>query len=522
MSEDRTPAGGGDVLSQTKGNRILKTFSALSLVIIISKIAGFIKQMVIAGSFGATIETDLIQISQGLISNTDYIIVQTLSTAFVALYIHTKETSEEKARGFASNVVKALLVIVLGIALIMAVGSPVISRIIAPTYDAELSARLAKYILIFSPTIVLYVLTAVFISILNANKRFVLGELTGLIQSVVLVLTIVLLKDQFYVTTLVIGYFIYSIINPSYLGLFSKKYIGHTKGNPFKDSQVKEFLKMCGPLLLGYSMIFINQQVDKIIVSGMEAGTVTAMSYGAVLSNLVTTLIASLCTVLFTNITELNSKKDYSGVIHLTEKSSLLMVVILMPITIVTCFASKEIVTVAFGRGAFDQQAINGAAYALIGYGIGFIAFALKSLYARVLYSNKDTKTPMINSSIGIVINIVLSIILSKVMGVLGVTLASSISEFVAAGLNIRSTRKALPKVNSAITAKDVTLVGVAFAVCIALAFALLQFMNLQSNIIRFGIYTLVCLSAGYLCTWPIIRRFIKPIKKQDISEGDL
>ncbi len=497
-------------MKQGESSRILKTFSVLTLVIIIVKIAGFIKQMVIAGSFGATIETDLIQMSQGLIGNTDYVIVQTLSTAFVALYIHTKETEEEKAEQFAANVVKAILIIAFGVAVVIAVGSPVISKIIAPSYDAELSAKLAGYIVIFSPTIILCVLTAIFISILNANKRFVLGELTGLVQSIVLILTIVLLKEQFYVNTLVIGYFLYSVINPGYLGLFSKKYIGRTRGNPFKDSRVREFLKMCGPLLLGYSMVFINQQVDKIIVSGMEAGTVTAMSYGAVLSGLVTTLIASLCTVLFTNITELNSKKDYTGVIHMAEKSSLIMVVVLVPITIVTCFASREIVTIAFGRGAFDQQAVHGAAYALIGYSIGFVAFALKSLYARVLYSSKDTKRPMINSSIGIVSNIILSIILSKSMGVLGVTLASSVSEFIAAGLNIWAVRKYMPKTKTSLSLKDVIPVGAATLICLALAFALMNIMQLQSSALRFGVYTVVCLTAFYLCTLPIIKRFIR------------
>ena len=506
-------------MSQKEGNRILKTFSALTIIIIIAKIAGFVKQMVIAGSFGATIETDLIQISQGLISNADYILVQTLSTSFVALYIHTKENGEEKAKAFAANAVKAVLIIVIAIAAIMALGSHVISRIIAPSYEADLSAKLANYILIFSPTIILFVLTAMFTSILNANKKFVLGELTGLVQSVVLVATIVLLKNRFYVNTLVIGYFLYSIINPGYLGAFSGKYLGRTKGNPFKDSGVKEFLAMCGPLLLGYSMVFINQQVDKIIVSGMEAGTVTAMGYGAVLSNLITTFIASLCTVLFTNITELNSKKDYVGVIRLAEKSSLIMIVTLLPITVVTCFASKEIVTVAFGRGAFDKQAVNGASFALIGYGIGFIAFALKSLFARVLYSNKDTKKPMINSSIGIVINIILSIILSRILGVLGVTLASSISEFLAAGLNILSARKFLPKVKSFIKFKDVASVIAATVLCVGSALALHIYLPVQNNLIRFAIYTIICLGLFYLCTLPIIIGFFKNRSKNKVEE---
>lgn len=500
-------------MSLPKGNKIFKTFSALTLVIIVSKIAGFVKQMIVASSFGATLETDLIQMSQGLIGNADYIIVQTLSTAFVALYIHIKESGEDKAKIFASNVVKALLVIVTGIAVIFAAGSPIIAKIIAPTYEAELSARLARYIAIFSPTIVLFVLTAVFQSMLNANSRFVLGELTGLVQSVVLVLTIFLLKDSLYVTTLVVGYFLYSIINPSFLGAFSKRYLTRSRGNPFKDPQVMEFLRMCGPLLLGYSMIFINQQVDKIIVSGMETGTVTAMSYGAVLSNLVTTLIASLCTVLFTNITELNSKRDYKGVIAVTESSSLLMVVVLMPVTIVTCFASTEIVTVAFGRGAFDQTAIRGAAYALIGYGTGFIAYALKSLYARVLYSNKDTRKPMVNSTIGIVINIVLSIILSKSMGVLGVTLASSISEYIAAVLNIRSAKKDLPPTKTTIKMKDILLVVAATVICLAIAFALFNYMEISGALLRTIVYTILCLPVFYICTLPILRRYLKPEK---------
>lgn len=471
--------------------------------------AGFAKQMVIAGNFGATIETDLIQLSQGIISNADYVIVQTLSTAFVALYIHIKETGEDEAKIFAANVVKAVFVVVFLVAVVMAVGSPVISKIIAPSYDIELSQRLANYILIFSPTIILYVLTAVFISILNSNKNFILGEMTGLVQSVVLIVTILSLKYRFQEDTLVIGYFIYSITIPSYLFAFSKKHIGHTKGNPFKNSQVREFLKMCGPLLLGYSMVFVNQQVDKIIVSGMEAGTITAMSYGAVLSNLVTTLIASLCTVLFTNIAELNSQKDYEGVMHMAENSSIIMAMVLLPITIVTCFASREIVTVAFGRGAFDQQAVQGASYALIGYGIGFIAFALKSLYARVLYSNKDTKSPMINSSIGIAINIILSIILSKVVGVIGVTLASSIAEFLSAVLNIRAVKKTMPRVKSSIDTKDVVIFALASVICTISATVLSSYMSLQSNLVRFIIFSCVCLFVFYVCSIPIIRKFI-------------
>lgn len=54
-------------------------------------------------------------------------------------------------------------------------------------------------------------------------------------------------------------------------------------GNPFQNPALRNLLHMVGPLLFGYCMVYVNQQVDKILVSGLGNGVITALTYGSTL-----------------------------------------------------------------------------------------------------------------------------------------------------------------------------------------------------------------------------------------------
>ena len=60
----------------------------------------------------------------------------------------------------------------------------------------------------------------------------------------------------------------------------------------------------------------------------------------------------------------------------------------------------------------------------------------------RVFYTLHDTKSPVKNSFIGVAINIVLNIVLSRYLGVGGLALAASISEFISMNLLMTVLRK--------------------------------------------------------------------------------
>ena len=94
-----------------KQNRIARTLFSVSGLILLGKLMGFVKQMVVASAFGATIETDLINLSHGFIGNLQYLLVQSSVTSVVSIYIHMESKREEDARRFAGDAVRALALI---------------------------------------------------------------------------------------------------------------------------------------------------------------------------------------------------------------------------------------------------------------------------------------------------------------------------------------------------------------------------------------------------------------------------
>lgn len=428
-----------------KHSRLLKSILSVSGVLILVKVLGFIKQMVIAAAFGANTGTDLINLSYGFIGNAQYLLVQVMLTAVVSVYIHTKGRDEGEAGRLASDAFQVSTILTVALSALLCIFSPWIARFLAPTYSPELSSQLGGYIRLFSPMLIPLAWMAVCHALLNANKRFIPGQLEGLYQSVILVAVIALGSETLGVDALTAGYWLYVAVSAGILGWQARRYFGKRCGNPFRNPHIRQLLRMTAPLLIGYGVVYINQMVDKILVSGLESGTVTAMSYAAVLSNLVGTLIGSLCSVLYAHVTEHISKGNEQEVSQLTERTTLVLVILLLPVTVVAVSRAEDLVQLVYGRGAFDQNAAVMTAQALAGYCLGFIPLALREVYSRIQYGYQDSKRPTINSLIGIAFNIVLSILLCPRFGVLGVTFASSAATLVIGVLNMHSARRDAP-----------------------------------------------------------------------------
>lgn len=428
-----------------KMNRSRKMANAVlsvSAIVFLSKILGLIKQMVTANAFGATFQTDVISLAQGLITNFDYAITQALITAFIPTYIHLRTKGDRNGDKFFCNTVIVFFCFSVLVSFLLFVFSNSLATILAPSYDPEQTIELGKYVRVITPILPLIIQLAIFNSLLRSNERFTPGEFTSLNQSLITIFLVFMFANQFGANTLVLSFFSYSIINLAYLVFLSRKLWRFEVGAPFSDPDVRKMIRMMGPLLIGYAMVFINQQIDRAIVSGFEEGSVTAMSYAAVLSNFITTFIGSLCAIFFTYVTKGIAEKRDDEVEDFINNTTVQMITLLLPICIITVMNTKDIIKLVYGRGMFDDKAIQNSSFALFGYGFMFIPFALRELFSRFQYAHGDSRRPMINSSISIIINIVLSIILGRIIGLIGVTVATSISVLVCAVLNIISSRR--------------------------------------------------------------------------------
>ena len=502
-------------MSKNGKKSMFKALLSVSGIVIIAKILGFLKQMIAADAFGATIHTDMISISEGLITNVDYLLVQALSTAFIPTFVYAATEDKEKCGDFVSNTIKFFLLISLGISVVIFLAAPLVSKLLAPSYSAELSANLALYIRIFAPSLILIVEFAVFNSLLKANESFVPGEIAGVIQNVIAIAVIFLVGSILGPDALVYSFYLYAIVNLIFLMLWSRKFWSLRSKGLFKDPYVKKLLVMMGPLLIGYSMVFVNQQVDKIIVSGLGEGIVTAMGYAAVLSNFVGTFIGSICGVLFTYITQRIADKNDEGAAVLIRDSAVQMITLFLPISIITVLNSYDIVLAVFGRGKFVGQAVYDCSYALMGYGIMFVPLVLRELFSRVQYAYGDSKQPTINSTISIIINIILSIVLSRFLGVFGVTLATSISVLVCAVLNIIFSFKRNKHLEIKQFIKNVLRWVLGGLVCFGISFLAQRILSEWNAILRFVLVSVVSLLLYCVVNLPVLKAVIVRLKKR-------
>jgi putative peptidoglycan lipid II flippase len=113
---------------------------------------------------------------------------------------------------------------------------------------------------------------------------------------------------------------------------------------------------------------------------------------------------------------------------NIIKESTVGVSIMTLPITIGTLLFSEQLISVLYGRGAFDDTAIKITSQALFYYSIGIIGFGFRDILTKVFYSLQETKIPMINAALGMLLNIVLNIILSRYLGIGGLALATSIA----------------------------------------------------------------------------------------------
>lgn len=421
--------------------KIVKGIFSVGGIILLSKLFGFIRQTVLANQFGATQETDIVFFANGVIDNLSNLITQSLQAAFVPIYIGFASNEKGKKR-FVSNVLKVLLLIAGIFVLLNICFAPIICKIIAPTYKGEVYKEFVKNMRLFAPNLFLSVIIAIYCVLLRANKKFVQGEMIGIHQSVIVIALSLVLGKKYGINILVASVYVYSIYNLVYLGIYGKKFNELNWENPIKDENIQRLLKMILPMLFGYAVVYINQQVDKILTSGIEEGALTSLGYGAVLIGFITTLASSISTVVYTYIAELIVTGKNKIVADMYLQISIVMVTIFLPISVLTIMNAADIVSLVFGRGAFDQRAVLNSSYALMGYSISIIPTIFVELFCRFQYSYCDTKHPTFNNAVAIILNIILSIILCPQYGILGVTLASSLSMILCAYLNYLTSKR--------------------------------------------------------------------------------
>ncbi len=408
---------------------------ALTLIIItlISKITGFGRELALSYFYGATAISDAYIVATSLPNVLLEFVGVAISTSYIPMLSKVIELHGEKeGNNYTFNIITAVLAFMLIVFIVFQLFLPNIISVLAMGFDED-TARLTVsfgHIILFS----LFAIGPVFIlsGFLQVKGKFAIASMIGFPLNTIIIISIFLAARHdpiiMMIRTVVATYAQMAfLLFHIYRGKPECRYI--IKWN---DGYIKETLLISVPVILGASVHQINVLIDKTIASTIVSGGVSALNYANRLQYFIQSLfVMSLLSVLFPAISAMaqKNKKEAAGL--LIQEGLSWINFFLIPSTFGILIFSQQIVELLFGRGAFDYQAVLLTSSALFFYSIGMLSFGYREIFAKVMYSMHDTKTPTYNAVIGVLLNIVLNIILSKIMGLPGLALATSLSTIV-------------------------------------------------------------------------------------------
>jgi len=421
-----------------------KTVLIIMAITMISKLLGFGRDVALSYYYGASELTDVYLIAL-IIPETLFAFFSTaIATSYIPMYSRiSSEKGVEPANRFTSN----LLHIVMGIAILLVIlvftFTPEIVKLFAIGFEGE-TLRLAVS---FTRVSVFGVFASGAIAILTGylqiNNKFIIPALIGFPLNFAIIVAIVI-SHQTDVIVLVLGTLGASFLQLLYiLPSVHKSGYRHRMVFSVRNEHIKAMLILALPVLLGTSVNQINTLVGRTLASLIAVGGITTLNYANILSGaLQGPFVSSIAVVIYPSISRMASEGRMDAFKSLVGKSVNMILLLILPASIGAMVFARPIVKLLFGNGAFDERALVMTSGAFFFYAIGMTAFGVREVLSKAFYSLQDTKTPMYNAALSVVLNIVLIIALSRFMGIPGLALATSISAIVCSGLLFLSLRK--------------------------------------------------------------------------------
>lgn len=434
------------------------------IITVISKIVGFVREIVLSYVFGASAITDAYLISQTIPLTIFSFISTGIATGFIPIYSKIQQNDgKHYADKFTSNLSNSLLLLAtIIVAFVLAFTQPVV-KMFASGFSGETLELAVSFTRITVFGVYFTAVLNIFSGYLRVYEHYLAPALIGFPMNLIVICSLFIgAKTNVFVIAFGSLLAIASQLVVLIPFLRRTSYQHQIVVN-VKDKYLKEMFLIALPVIIGTSVNEINVLVDRTLASRIAVGGISALNYARRLNGFVQGLVVvSLTSVMFPIISKMAAAENIKGLKQTVNEAMASMSLLIIPATIGAMVFAEEIVALLFGRGAFTAEAITMTGNALFYYSIGMIAFGLRDVLSRAFYALQDSKTPMINATIGVVLNIALNIILSRYMGIGGLALATSISAIVAVVLLFTSLRRKIGGLGLSNLVKSFTKIGLA------------------------------------------------------------
>ncbi|MFN3550872.1 MAG: murein biosynthesis integral membrane protein MurJ, partial [Endomicrobiia bacterium] len=421
---------------------MLKNMSFVSMGIMISRILGYFRDMLVANVFGAGFYADAFYAAFRIPNLFRRLFGESsLNAAFIPVFSeYVQKEEKQKTEEFISIVTTVMTVFLVVITILGIIFAFPLTKLITWGFNTEKLFLTSKLLQIMFPYMIFICLSALGLSVLNCLKIFFIPAMSSSSLSITEIVFILLIAYSLpeekrilgLAISVVLGGVLQFMIN--FLMINNKYRIRLNFKNFFsslKIPDVKRIYLLFIPVVIGFSIDQINALVDTLCASFLKEGSITALYYSNRLMQLPLALFAiSTTTVVLPQMSQEVVDNNYEELKKTIIYSIKNIIFFILPASLGLVVLGKPIIKVLFEHGRFNYYATLLTYSCLAFYSLGLLFFSITKIFTSVFYALKQPKYPVKIAGYMVIVNLVLNIILMQFLEVGGLALATSISSF--------------------------------------------------------------------------------------------
>jgi len=404
-----------------------KTAIWITLLALVLKLSGFLRESIIAREFGASEYTDGYLLAFSFITLVVAMISGGFNNVFLPMYLQKRKESPDETERNANGILNGTFLVFIGVTL---AGYFLVPSIVPLIYGnmtettEEVAVDITQFFFLFMSLIAV---NGILESYLQGRRVFVPTQVSKLLATLMGAVFALLFSEQWGIYSLAYGFifgtFLGTLIQFFFLFKNGYKWQPNVKvGKAFGSA----FLVLLAPALLNSVVGQINMFVNKSFASGTESAAVTYLNNASLLVSIPQAIYATtVAAIIFTLLSEqVDNHKKFQRTVFMGMQITL---VTLLPIAVGLLLVGKEAISFVFERGRFTAEDTNNTYIALVYYIPLIVTQGLQYIVSKSMYARGKTAIVLRISITTIVLNLVFNWIFVGPFGYPGLALTSSL-----------------------------------------------------------------------------------------------
>ncbi len=298
-----------------------------------------------------------------------------------------------------------------------------LAQLVGPGYSPELQARLAFFLRIILPAQVFFLPGACLTAILYIRRQFMVPALTPLIYNGAIILGGLLSARG-------MEGFCWGVLAGAFLGSFLLPLWAVWRGGlklhlNFRHASLPRLVLLALPLMLGQSLVALDEQFARIFGSISGEGAVSLLNYARRIMQVPVGVVAQAAGVAsFPFLADIAARGDLDKLKEVLSGALRNVLTVLIPICVWMMLASEPIIRLIYEQGRFSPG-FTGETALLLRIMLAGVAFwGVQQLVGRAFYACQDTLTPALVGTVATALTLPFYWLLSRAFGPGGIAAA--------------------------------------------------------------------------------------------------